>query len=196
MWLLCFIGGLSYCAVTIVECFVSYFNYEVTVAITKINELPAAFPAVTFCNVNPFNAKYAHEFIKKNVPGADCFELLSGDKLNKSEFNKCFSISESADIVFSKFLKQLRRVIASKNLSDSERMYYGYQLGRDMLVSCSFNGKSCNENDFTWSWNNNYGNCYTFNKGNDSSELLKTSGKGDSYGLYLELVVSESKKYF
>jgi hypothetical protein len=193
MWLLCFIGGLSYCGVTIVECIMAYFDYQVTVSITKINELPATFPAVTFCNVNPFNIKYAIDFIEKNVPGADCFRLINGEQINKEEFQKCFLESETADVAFTKFIKTLRRVVATKNISDSERMHYGYQLGRDMLVSCSFNGITCTEDDFIWSWSNIYGNCYTFNTGNDTGQYLKTSVTRDSYGLYLELVVSKFK---
>ena len=151
--------------------------------------MPATFPAVTICNTNPFNRKYAIDFIQQNVPGADCFNMFNSEVVNETAFQNCFSAQESADAAFSSFIKELQRVVASQRLNDSLRMYYGYQLGRDMLVSCSFNGKTCTEADFTWSWSNIYGNCYTFNKGNETTELIKTSSISDSYGLYLELTV-------
>jgi hypothetical protein len=161
------------------------------VSISKINELPATFPAVTICNTIPFNRKYAIDFIQQNVPGADCFNLLNNGTVNKTAFSQCFPSSISANSAFSEFTKELQRVIASKGLNDSQRRYYGYQLDRDMLVSCSFNGVTCTEANFTWSWSNINGNCYTFNKGNEKTELLKTSATSDSYGLILELVVGK-----
>jgi hypothetical protein len=161
------------------------------VSISKVNELPATFPAVTICNTNPFNRKYAIDFIQQNVPGADCFNLLKNGTVNKTAFSQCFPSSLSANSAFSEFNKKLQRVVASKGLNDTQRRYYGYQLDRDMLVSCSFNGKTCTEANFTWSWSNIYGNCYTFNQGNEKRESLQTSATSDSYGLILELVVGE-----
>ena len=191
MWFMVFLSGTAYCMVTVVQCFIAYYAYPVTISISKINELPATFPAVTICNVNPFNRKYALDFIQQSVPGANCFSLLNNRTINKTAFNECFPSNVSANSAFSNFIKELEREVASKNLNDSELMYYGYQLGRDMLVSCSFNGETCTENNFTWSWSNIYGNCYTFNKGNDTTALIQTSATGDLYGLFLELAVGK-----
>jgi hypothetical protein len=166
----------------------------VNTSISKVNELPATFPAVTICNTNPFNRKYAFDFIQQNVPGADCFNLLNNVTIDKTAFAQCFPSSVSANSAFSGFIKELQRVVASKGLNDSQRMYYGYQLDRDMLVSCSFNGKTCTEANFTWSWSNIYGNCYTFNKGNETTELLKTSAISESYGLILEMTLGKLKR--
>ena len=33
-----------------------------------------------------------------------------------------------------------------------------------MVVSCSFDGVQCIQDDFTWSYSFQYGNCFTFNK--------------------------------
>ena len=155
-------------------------------SITKINELPATFPAVTFCNVNPFNSQYALDFIKNHVQGAKCLDLINGGQLNVSEFDRCFSSMNNPESEFLGFIKELINVMASEKLNNSQRMYYGFQLGRDMLVSCSFNGKHCNEDNFLWSWSNIYGNCYTFNM---NHPFLGTSTTRDSYGLSIELVV-------
>jgi hypothetical protein len=39
--------------------------------------MPVSFSAVIICNTNPFNSKYAIDFIQQNVPGANCFNLLN-----------------------------------------------------------------------------------------------------------------------
>jgi hypothetical protein len=60
-----------------------------------------------------------------------------------------------------------------------------------MTISCQFqfSGIQCNaSNDFIHFWDNQYGNCYTFN--GDSSK--KTSATGEVTGLELELVVRKN----
>jgi len=54
-----------------------------------------------------------------------------------------------------------------------------------LLISCYFNGLPCTASDFSWFYDFNYGNCYTFNKNTTS---IKTISKaGPTYGLQLEL---------
>ena len=62
----------------------------------------------------------------------------------------------------------------------------GYTLD-DMLISCYFNGIQCNTSNFNWFYSYSYGNCYTFNNPNVSSNILKTSKSGPNNGLQLEL---------
>jgi hypothetical protein len=54
-------------------------------------------------------------------------------------------------------------------------------------ILCQYNGHSCSEinGDFKRFWNNFYGNCYTFNGGNNSYLT------GDQNGLHLEMIVSK-----
>lgn len=65
------------------------------------------------------------------------------------------------------------------------------------MVSCSYNGITCHAHDFTLYWDNNYGNCYTFNYGTynaTTSSYKKTSAHGSESGLKLELSVSKYKQ--
>ena len=47
MWIILFLASFSYCTYTIVTCFLEYLSYTVVVDISKIQKLPAPFPAVT-----------------------------------------------------------------------------------------------------------------------------------------------------
>ena len=65
--------------------------------------------------------------------------------------------------------KYIRRVFFSAMgfvaaLNDTEKKLVSHQFV-DTLISCQFNYGDCSSNDFVWSFDSFYGNCYTFNKG-------------------------------
>ncbi len=82
-----------------------------------------------------------------------------------------------------------------------------------MMISCSFNGIPCYTENFSIHWDNNHGNCYTFNYGNlvnstkitfgnytdhyapnynaSISAFFQTSSHGPEDGFKLELAVSK-----
>ena len=70
------------------------------------------------------------------------------------------------------------------------RKSYGYQI-ENMLVSCTFNYNPCSASSFTYYYDPNLGNCYTFNKGlYDNGTLYPINNvtiPGLAYGLTLEL---------
>jgi hypothetical protein len=179
-WILLIITSLLLCLYLLISSIINYHKHDVTLSMKNIEELPTTFPAVTICNINAFNEVYAKNFIEDNVPFARCFYHS-----NKSEFNECFN-STSKKNVFNGFLGEARRIIASKNLTQNERKKLGFDI-KEMLVSCQYNREPCDASNFTWYWNNRYGNCYTFNKGDQNTPLLKTSLTGDLNGLELEL---------
>ena len=47
----------------------------------------------------------------------------------------------------------------------------------NIILSCSFDGESCNSSDFTWVWHPRYYNCYRYNSGFDSNGNKKTLKK-------------------
>lgn len=77
-------------------------------------------------------------------------------------------------------------------MTQSEKEELGLTL-KDMLISCIFETKPCSSDDFSWSWNVLYGNCYSFNSGylaNGTSVADKTMSRSGWYdGLGLELYV-------
>jgi hypothetical protein len=79
------------------------------------------------------------------------------------------------------------------NLSNEEKKKLGHDL-KDILFNCEFNGNPCDSNDFTWSFDPWYYNCYTFNSGFDSNgtkiDLKQSTISGPEFGLKLRLYVN------
>ena len=75
-------------------------------------------------------------------------------------------------------------------LTSDQKKMIGHNLS-DILISCRFDNKPCDTSDFIWSFDDKYGNCYTFNSGLNSNGsrivLKKSSIAGPDYGLQLTL---------
>jgi hypothetical protein len=79
---------------------------------------------------------------------------------------------------------QTRYLLSSDStLNNTTRKALGFQI-EDMLFSCEYNAKPCNSSDFTYIFNNLYGNCYTWNK---ATPPLQTSLAERDGGLAFEL---------
>jgi hypothetical protein len=81
-----------------------------------------------------------------------------------------------------------------------EKRRLGHDL-KDILIKCYFNNDDCNiATDFAWSYDQEYGNCFTFNSGFDSNgtkiELKKTKMPGPIFGLRLVLYVNIFEKLY
>ncbi|XP_006125866.2 epithelial sodium channel subunit gamma [Pelodiscus sinensis] len=66
----------------------------------------------------------------------------------------------------------------------------GYS-AEDLLLTCFFDGISCDSRNFTPFHHPLYGNCYTFNSG-ENGTILTTSTGGSEYGLQVVLYVEEA----
>ncbi|XP_004623177.1 amiloride-sensitive sodium channel subunit gamma [Octodon degus] len=62
----------------------------------------------------------------------------------------------------------------------------------ELLVTCSFDGTSCDARNFTLFHHPMYGNCYTFNN-RENETTLSTSRGGSEYGLQVILYVDEEE---
>jgi hypothetical protein len=89
------------------------------------------------------------------------------------------------------------RVFNFNDLSIGEKQKLGHDL-RDILIECSFYGNKCTSNDFIWSYDASFGNCYTFNTGYYSNgtqiDIKQLSVAGVSFGLSLMLYVNFDEK--
>jgi hypothetical protein len=74
------------------------------------------------------------------------------------------------------------------NLSNENKKKLGHDLD-DILLECFFNLKPCNSSDFVWSFDEYYGNCFTFNSGLTGS-LSRTTIACPDCGLQLKLYVN------
>ena len=63
----------------------------------------------------------------------------------------------------------------------------------EILIAFLFNLKPCTSSDFTWSYDEKYDNCYTFNSDN---ELKKSFLVGPEFGLQITLFTNVYEKHF
>ncbi len=109
----------------------------------------------------------------------DCLKLMSTDQL---------SIIQN----------RIKRNIANKNLTNADMYWLGFTLEIDTVESCQLNQMVCkiydynmpgpffSNGDFTQFWDNQYGNCFTFNDGS-LFPSLKTSKSGPNNGLKMTI---------
>ena len=87
-----------------------------------------------------------------------------------------------------------------KNFSINQKKKLGHDLN-DILVECKYNGHPCDSSEFVWSFDEEeYGNCFVFNSGFDSSgkriDLKRSYLAGPNFGLYLTFYVNVYEKLF
>jgi hypothetical protein len=179
-WMIVVFICASYALVTFIETEKLFFNNDVNLAFEKYQDLPNKFPAITICNSNPFYEQYAFSYLE--------------DKFNfYHDYGSYNYLPEKQQLHFSNLLidlisriNQLKRTLIN-DLNETELSSMGYDLDSALLISCQYNGNLCSEKngDFKRFWNNIYGNCYTFNGGNNSFLT------GDQNGLHLEMIVSK-----
>jgi hypothetical protein len=186
-WMIVVFICSSYAVVTFIETINLFYNYKVNLVFDRYQEMPTKFPAITICNQNPFNEQFAFKYIKDVFNYNQDFGIYNADP-------EYIIDSEILQFLFSKYnqkqtVNQLKRTLIN-DINQTDLSNISYDLDTDMLISCQYNGHLCSETngDFKRFWNNIYGNCYTFNDGNNSYLT------GDHHGLFLEMIVGKLKK--
>lgn len=141
------------------------------------------FPAITICNLNPFQSGTTTtiSYLKK---------ILLSNSLKAD-------ISPTEDQYSIFLIRQAMEVLKATSMSNmSYNSSFVQSLGFDMnlmLISCYFNGFFCDESDFYSHYTYDYGFCYIFNHdGGNSSKLRTVTKSGPRSGLELELFVGYS----
>ena len=191
VWAFLCLFSWAYFIYTMVALITYYNKFETNTAISILFESPSDFPAVTICNLNPFDGLQTRDDMDNVTLNRDLY-------LNNSD-----SVRDFVDLAMSQYKAYYKDKI-DKN--DSWNPYQDGFTMREMLISCEYQGKKCNESDFYWFRDYNYGNCYRFN-GNDASQngdgntshkfvsysIKKSSVPGWRYGLRLELYTGDQQ---
>ena len=174
IWLLILLGSTGATFYFISKSIIDYFNYDVVSQTTVINEVPTQFPAVTFCDNNPFSTEEAQIYME--------------------------SVADSNGLVSSKsplemlILSQLNS--SSPSTSDELRMKLGLKLSQ---ITCKYANNDC-KSDLHWFWSFFFGNCYTFNSGlnltNQKINLKEIYRLGKDFGLSISVNLIDMNKYF
>jgi hypothetical protein len=61
LWVVCYLACFGYSLSLVINSVNGYYKFETTVSIRHIRETPTVFPAVTICNLNPFDELYSYD---------------------------------------------------------------------------------------------------------------------------------------
>lgn len=143
-WIIIFLVFLVYSSYTVILTIINFFQYNVIVNIEISQSFDLEFPAVTFCNINPYDLT-----IKENYKKAS--KLMNTSLFDDKLENK--NCDQNLKFLFRQELHELE----------------GFSLEK-MLISCEYDRKTCNMKNFYAHKFSLFGNCYTFNFGKDSHE--------------------------
>ncbi|CAF1004817.1 unnamed protein product [Brachionus calyciflorus] len=160
------------------ETFIEYFQYPFTVHLNVYEKDLVDFPAVSICNLNPFDTSKPHtlKYIKEKL----------------AEKNLSTEVHGTDDLPALYQVRQAMKVLKASEMYDRDvnKSFLEYDMGfklDDMLISCYFNGERCDTTNFTTFFTFEYGNCFTYNKNDFEHKIHKTSRSGPNSGLTLEL---------
>ncbi len=165
VWSFLTLVAVCFCVNGIMNTTFDYLSFKTISAFETIVELPSLFPAITVCNLNPFQTLYGANLVKTLM------QFTEGKNFNDLE-------------------KRLIIMRFSHSMNYSAKRSLSLNL-KDTLVTCRFNSKDCTWTDFEWYFDFFYGNCYRFN--NDKNKPKTISQTGNAFGLHLELFVPNSE---
>jgi hypothetical protein len=175
-------GSCSFLVIQLIE---SYLNFGVSTTSRTLYETPARFPKVTICNVNPFTARHAVEFLKQiNQDITLAIDIFDESSLSHSNFTNKMSLL--ANVYY-------RAIFKMNSLNETEKRKLSHPL-EDLIQNCYFNAQPCSASDFAWYFDPFYGNCWMFNSGRNAEgkkiPLNFVSFSGEFYGLNIFFYVN------
>ena len=149
LFMLIAVGLFAY---TTVNLALSYLDFGVTTLTRDIYETPSTFPKITVCNVNQFTSKASFDYLR---------ELFGSENGTLNFFNE--NLSRFQRDQNANMLRNILNGLAI-NFTDTDKKSLAHDF-KDILLECQFNYQGCSVDDFLWSFDLNYGNCYSFNTG-------------------------------
>ncbi|CAF0932177.1 unnamed protein product [Brachionus calyciflorus] len=145
-----------------------FWIFNVIVKLEIVQSFNSEFPAISFCNINP------NDFtIEENLRNVSFF--LNESFIYEKNFNSKSCDTQMNNILNAQ-LPNLKKFTLSK-----------------MLISCLYDNKPCNTNNFFQQRSFNFGNCFTFNSGRNltghSIPVLNSKRPGMVNGLRLKLFI-------
>ena len=169
-WIFAFTVIFSMVILSVVGLFKKVLSYKLITSVdSEFSTKGLAFPAVTFCNAEPF-MKDKMEIIEN---------LQSSPKQPQSTDSKPKQKSEKTK----KKKRNKAKLLQKYNLTDlfqSRESFFEPDL-------CTFGRKTCNSSDFDEQTFANEGNCYTFNANGDKQQ----TGGGYTSGLFVILNINQ-----
>lgn len=178
MWLVACLGSVGFCLWQIVNMITTFVAYDVIVSLNYEIDTSTNMPAVSICNLNPFDQSHAANYIH---------DLLNQNNLGNSyDVN---NVTESPQTI-NYFIKA--NIAGDNTMNASQKQYLGVSMDF-LLLKCSFLGVPCNlTTDWVYDYDFYYLNCYTWNSGYDqdgnSVPIKQVSQSGSDQSLRLVCV--------
>lgn len=167
--------------IAMIDSFLLFMQELTTTNVQNIRQNEHEFPAVTICNLNPFNT--ANNETKTFIE-----DILRENGYSLSVDNDSTAHETMSDII-ALFKAGIAYQYSKKNISFETIKNMSFSLDQ-LLVSCSFKGSTCDAKNFTHFFSYEYGNCYIFNARasdeNEQKDALRIH-TGQMYSLKLEL---------
>ncbi|XP_060606461.1 degenerin mec-10-like [Ruditapes philippinarum] len=189
LWCLLLLGTMTAFAIQLHGLFEEFYSFPTKTSV-RLDFKPLAFPALTFCNMNPirFSQIAKYENIMKVIVGksfADYEEYFDYEYLDEYNENILQDHAYARDTFHawkSRFLTEYRK-LSAKNKSTA-----GHQK-EDFIHSAVFSGHRMKLSIFEEMQSHLYGNCYTL----DEDKLI-ARGSGHKNSLYIVFNI-ESAEY-
>ncbi|XP_042685593.1 acid-sensing ion channel 5 isoform X1 [Centrocercus urophasianus] len=161
LWLLVVTACLGIVIWQICSRFNYYFSWPTTTTVVVQHVENVKFPAVTFCNLNRFQA-----------------HAVSNLQIIFSLWNIVFGIVQTFSMEDKYFQELNGFLLGNQNFSIKEfTRENGFYLNGSTLLECEFFGKTCHPEDFEHIFTE-YGNCFTFNHNDLPARSVSLSGRG------------------
>jgi hypothetical protein len=108
IWLVCFLACVFYALFAVTNSIRKYSKYETVVTTKVLRETPTIFPAVTICNLNPFNELYA-------------YTQMSDVAKDFSETNNCIA---RKTYLMQQIMTNLYNILSQLNLTNTDACIY------------------------------------------------------------------------
>ena len=107
-WILLLLAAVSYCVKQVLDAVFDFLNYDTLTSFETITEMPALFPIVTICNLNPFQT----DFALSNIITGSMFDDIETRLINLNiistfddSFKKLLSYDLNETLLYCKFNK-------------------------------------------------------------------------------------------
>ena len=190
LWSLALISCFSFCIYQLYKTMDAFYNRpfitKITIKTANENHLP--FPAVTLCNFNSFNRRRYKNLMTKNN--------LSSEDIERNLNIFAGMLSGSQEIFNNKSRQQYPylfwRVYGDVQGEDHYLTLFSHHIEEMLLPSptfdsCDISGKNCGSKNFTPFISSVFGQCFTFNSGQDHQPVINATMAGHLNGLKLLL---------
>ncbi|KAI6076644.1 Amiloride-sensitive sodium channel subunit gamma [Aix galericulata] len=124
------------------------------------------------------------------VNSGDSNDIIGFQLCDANNSSECalYTFSSGVNAIQEWYKLHYMNIMAQIPLETKEELSYSAD---DLLLTCFFDGLSCDKRHFTRFHHPLHGNCYTFNSG-ENGTILSTSTGGSEYGLQVVLYIDEA----